>query len=234
MKISLLTPTRHRPKSMRRLWESALDTAKASNNIEVVFCVDEDDKQSIDAYMTFTETDQLKCVISNDRIVLSNLWNMAYDYATGDICMHCGDDIIFRTNDWDEIIINEFMKVDDRILFVYGSDGIWDSKELGTHGFLHRNWINTIGYFVPPYFSYGRNDTWLTEVATKIDRLRYIPEIYTEHMHFARNKSEKDAIYIEAAQRGKRDNVLKIWTDTKNERIDNAKKLWKFIEDYKK
>ena len=46
-------------------------------------------------------------------------------------------------------------------------------KNFLTHGFLHRNWVETVGYFVPPYFSSDFNDTWLNEVADMIGRKIY-------------------------------------------------------------
>lgn len=231
MKISLLVPTRKRPNQMKRLWDSALNTANNKLNLEIVFYIDDDDLESIKMINTM-KSDQVKFV-TGKRLVLSEAWNEAWKISSGDIYMHCGDDIIFRTNDWDKIVISEFEKVPDKILFVYGRDGIWDSEKLGTHGFLHKNWTDTIGYFVPPYFNYGRNDTWLTEVSTKLGRKRFIKEIYTEHMHFKRGKSKIDSTYRDGPARGAKDNVVKIWKDTQSKRNEDVKKLEKFIANFK-
>lgn len=236
MKISLLVPTRNRPEQMTRLWQSALDTADTPEDLEIVFYIDDDDASSIAEYKSM-KTDQVQAVIG-ERIILSQMWNGAYELATGEVFMHCGDDIIFRSENWDKIVRKAFKQFDDKILFVYGRDGIWDNEELGTHGFIHKNWVDTIGYFVPPYFDYGGNDGWLTEVATIIKRKRFVPEIYTEHMHFSVNKSKKDATYggqpVRHKKRyGGKPGAAKLWADTAKERAEDARKLQEFINNFK-
>lgn len=229
MKISLLTPTRNRPHAMFRLWESAKQTADDPKRLEIVFYMDNDDAFSL---RKFEEMDcpQVKGILG-ERIVLSEMWNECYKEATGDICMHCGDDIVFRTQGWDTRVLNHFSDHPDGILFVHGMDGIQDAK-LGTHGFLHRNWIDTLGYFVPPYFSCDYNDTWLTEVADMLGRRIYDPEIYTEHMHWAVGKQPRDSTYSETTARGHRDNVTALYDSLRNKRVEDAEKLKKVIMEF--
>lgn len=225
--ISLILPTRKRPDNIRRFVTSALETAKNPKNIEFCFYIDNDDEASKQVL------EELKCkYVQGERIVLSQMWNEAYKLATGDILGHMGDDIIFRSKDWDEYLENTFKKFDDRILFAFGDDGYWHSG-FGTHGFIHRNWVETIGYFVPPYFSSDFNDTWLNDVAKGIERWVYIPEIYTEHMHYIFQKSAKDETYQEREDRGARDNVMVMYMNKLPERENDIKKLKVYIEQWK-
>lgn len=230
-KISLLVPTRGRPDFMVRLWKSALETSANPSNLEISFCLDNDDKNSMKMYREI-ESPQTN-VVSTKRyaITLSEKWNYAYSVSSGGLFMHCADDVIFRSKNWDEILIAEFEKVPDRILFVHGRDGAKDAR-LGTLGFLHKNWVGVIGYFVPPYFNAGYNDAWLTEVSDRINRRRFVPEIFTEHMHFKYKKAPFDNTYRDLRRKFKEDNVKKIWADREPDREEDAKKLKKFIENF--
>lgn len=122
---------------------------------------------------------------------LSVKWNECYEVAQGDVFMHCGDDIIFRTPGWDEVVREAFDEVPDKVLFAFGRDGYQDGNNFGTHGFIHRTWVDTVGYLFPPYFVSDYNDTFLNDVSKLIDRHREIP-IFTEHMHYICGKAEID------------------------------------------
>ena len=107
MKISLLCPTRKRPSFMKELWESACNTAADKNNLEIVFYIDTDDLESIEMYKTLGENCH---AIIDDRGEgnLSKMWNRCYEHATGELFMHCGDDIRFRTDNWDSKVRQVF------------------------------------------------------------------------------------------------------------------------------
>jgi hypothetical protein len=138
--------------------------------------------------------------------------------------MHCGDDIVFRTPGWDMLVREAFASSQDKILLVHGDDCSPNTDALATHGFLHRTWVETVGYFVPPYFSSDWNDVWLTEVADQIGRRVKIP-IVTEHLHYAFGKAERDQNTDEREERGRRDGVVEIFEKTAHERAADAQKL---------
>lgn len=188
MKLSLLLPTRHRPALLDRCIRSALDTAADPDRLEVVVRYDHDDQSTAAAAIL---EDPHVVSLRGERTLMSNNWNEAWRAATGDVGMHAGDDLVFRSKAWDVAIRTAFTTVADRILFVHGNDGKWDGA-LGTHGFLHRRWVETVGYFVPPYFSSAYNDTWLTNVADQLGRHLYLPDVYIEHMHWSFGKMAKD------------------------------------------
>lgn len=210
--ISVLLPSRGRPTEFKRLYDSAMDTAKGP--IEFVVYRDIDDPTE------YHQADNIT-FIKGERIVLSQMWNECYRQAKGPYYMHCGDDIIFRTPGWDEIVMNAFPE--DKIAFVFGNDGYWGNT-FGTHGFIHKNWIEAVGYFVPPYFSSDYNDTWLNDVAKLIGRRLYV-DILTEHMHFAFGKGPLDQTHQERLDRHQADNVDQLYVDKSSERDADAEKL---------
>lgn len=220
--ISLLTPTRGRPESMERLAQSVLDTAKG--DVEIIAYLDDDDESD------YTRLPSIVSVYKTKRTVLSQYWNLAYEKATGPIYMHCGDDIVFQTRGWDTKVIAAFDKYPDKIVFVYGDDGDPNKeKKFGSHGFLHRNWVEAVGYFVPPYFSSDFNDTWLNEVAEDIGRKEKI-DILTEHMHPAFGKGVIDLTHAERYVRHWKDDMPSMYASKEYERKADAEKLRKVMK----
>jgi glycosyl transferase/beta-hydroxylase protein BlmF len=188
-------------------------------DFEFIFYLDDDALEtSLPAEMK-----ELHAVVGS-RIVLSQMWNECAKVARGDILMHCGDDIVFASHGWDTLVENAFNNQPDKILFVHGRDGFHEDR-FGTHGFIHRKWMETVGYFVPPYFSCDWNDTWLNDVANMLGRRHYIEAIYTEHMHPDFHKREKDQTDLDRIDRGQRDGVMALYQEKLPEREADAAKL---------
>jgi len=199
-----------------RMYKSALDTAEGE--IECVAYIDEDDS-SYDTLEMVNLT-----LLKGPRIVLSQMWNVCWQEAEGEYFLHAGDDLIFRTPGWDTKIIEAFPK--DRIAFVHGRDGSpQDHTQFGTHGFLHRNWTDAVGYFVPPYFSCDYNDTWLNDVANLIGRHVFVEDVLIEHMHPVWGKRDSDQSDHERNERGQRDKVKDLYDSKTAEREADAQRL---------
>lgn len=219
MTISILCPTRNRTEAMRRLVRSARETAANPTELEFIFYVDDDDDASA------AVADELGATaVRGPRIVLSEMWNRCWDEATNDVAMHCGDDIIFRTPQWDLHVLYAFERHPDRLVLVHGRDGYQDAN-LATHSFIHRRWVEVLGYFVPPYFSSDYNDTWLTEIADAVGRRVYLPDVYTEHMHPVIGKGTWDKTHQERLARHQRDNVEQLYRDLLPKRLNDIAKL---------
>lgn len=173
--------------------DSALATA--AGPVEVLAYVDDDDPHR-DAYSKIGNAR----VLIGSRIVLSDCWNQLAAQARGDILGMAADDIRYRTPGWDTKIREAFAQYADRIVFVYGRDGIHDEK-LGTHGFVSRRWIETVGYFTWPGFPADYADTWLHDVAKRIGRAVYLPDILIEHLHPIAGKADWDQTHQERLAR---------------------------------
>ena len=177
--ISILCPTRGRPENVIRKVNSILSTSHRVDLVEIIFYVDNDD-------VTFPEiilNNGNVTVVKGPRMWLSILQNVLYSYSKGEIIMYTGDDVVFETNGWDEIIREEFNAQEDKILLVYGTDGGYYGDRIALHGFLHRDWVNTVGCWVQP----GRAvpyDYWLTDTARKLGRLKYIDSLRFAHIHY--------------------------------------------------
>jgi glycosyltransferase involved in cell wall biosynthesis len=214
--ISLLLPSRGRPENLKRLADSV--NATAVGDVELIVVVDEDDPSEY-----WGEGNVSVCTVPRQSR-MAMYWNMAYQQASGDILMQCSDDIVFHTPGWDIIVRDAFEQYADRIVFVFGDDGDPTHGNYGTHGFVHRTWVETVGYFVPPYFSADYTDTWLNDLADRVGRKRRVP-IVTEHMHFTFHKGELDLTHAERLVRLWRDDNTGIYASREHEREADAAKL---------
>lgn len=193
------------------MWASALAT-QTWEAVECLVYLDEDDPH----LAAYEKINGIKVTVG-PRISISEAWNLIAAKASGSILMLCADDLLFRTEGWDKLIAQEFEKVLDRIVLVYGRDGYQD-EALATHPFLHRNWMKTVGYFVPPYFTASYDDTWLNDVADMIGRKRFVPEVLIEHMHPAAGKALSDQTYDEALGRFVSDDMAGVYASLEDER----------------
>lgn len=189
--IDLLLPTRQRPHQLARLADSINATASHPESIRLVTYIDADD-HSYDDLQLDIKWVRVRGPRERDNLVnLSAMWNLCFDASSADIIMHCGDDIVFRTPGWDDVVRDTFDTYPDKILFAFGRDGYQDGNNFGTHGFIHRAWVEAAGFLFPPLFVSDFNDTFLNDVSKAIGRHVEI-DIYTEHMHYIVGKAEVD------------------------------------------
>lgn len=232
MKFSILIPTKNRINNIKNVVKTIYEKANDKENIEVIFYVDIDDNDSKNCIDSLNNKN-VKWASSEHKILFSDMWNHAYKKSTGQYLMLCGDDVEFQTQDWDDKILDAFDKIEDKIAYVCPDDG-HQSGRLGVHGFVSKKWIELIGFFTPPYFSYWYADTWLDEVSRMINRFIYVQEVKIIHCHWQTNNSKGvDSVYYENHKK-LNEQLHQLYRTKSQERIDNAKILKDYINDFKK
>jgi hypothetical protein len=194
LKIGIFCPTRKRVNSLVRLMNSIAMSAKNPKRVSFHLYVDSDDTETLQ----FIEQAKAESPLEIFAVVeppntrpLSDTYNILFEDSKIDVMMQFGDDTIMRTQDWDVLIDEAFQKYDDRLILAYGHDGI-HNEGFAPHYALHRNWIETLGYASPPYFTADWSDAWMFEIAKTIKRNIFIPELMIEHMHWTQGKSPVD------------------------------------------
>jgi glycosyl transferase/beta-hydroxylase protein BlmF len=220
--ISVLVPSRGRPVPLMQMAVSALQTATHQRRIEIVVRLDEDDAEN---YRPRIHEGHGVRYLVGPRALLSECWNECAAVAKGEILMHGGDDIVFATPGWDQQVRQAFAAIPDRIGLVYGDDLSTNFPDLATHGFLHRRWVDTVGYFLPPLFSCDWNDVWISEVAQRIGRAVALGDVVIEHQHHSFGKRTRDQTDSEREQRGADDDVVGLYKRTAKDREADADKL---------
>jgi hypothetical protein len=237
--IAILTPTRARPGRLDTFIESVYQTAA---NPERVFCwnyIDDDDPR-VKAYTDYADRQHdNSCNLISEKDSVSVSWNTLALYATSkeltdnvaDILVMGNDDLIYRTQGWDTIVEEESNKFPDEIYCMWMEDLINGEKHCA-FPIVSRKWYTTVGYFTPGVFNFGYNDTWIFDVAKRVGRTHFIPNVVNEHMHFTAGKSAMDDTY-ERNRTQERGNLYEkdkvIFEDTASKRQADAGKLMEVI-----
>jgi hypothetical protein len=222
--ISVLTPTRNRPAGVRRLIETACETADGP--VELVFYQDEDavyqDTHVFD--IPGYRPDVTVQVLTGPRIVLSQMWNECWEKSTGDIFLLSDDDVAFRSPSWDIKVTEAVNSFPDKIAVVWGRDGFHQPPACATQPFASREWTEVLGYFTPKNI-WGYVDKWVYELACRAGRGVYLEDVFTEHLHYLNGKSEFDQTYQDRVDREQNYDVAKEYADREAERAGDVQKL---------
>lgn len=219
--ISILCPTRNRQGELKRMVESACDTASHPQNIEILFRMDDDDRTE----HVFDAPCRLFTLTGTRHKIMCDNWNDLIPHALGSIFMCGNDDIEFKTPGWDQLIEAEFSKYPDGILLVGGDDGFTRGRAI-PHPFVSRRWVELQGYFSAPYFEsdYG-TDTWNEDIAQMVNRRVYLPNLLIFHHHPAFGTGPQDDTYKERMTRHAQQNPGLLYMKLKPERMAIANKF---------
>ena len=220
-KISILCPSRGRPHLAKKMIDSAIRTS--TTELEIKLYLNDNDPE-LQTYIKLLDKNQYS--IGPDRSP-GYSWNLLAEQATGDIMFLIGDDAEFITHGWDVSVINEFLLYTDKIACVYPITGSV-SKKKNPHFCLHRNWIDALGYFVPPQFWHWYVDTWVGEIARRLDRYRCLQNVQV---------SIQTRLYDETERRTHdlclRERDIWIWNKSKRHLEADIQCLKTFIDDFK-
>ena len=196
MKISLLCPSRERLNKFITFTSSVFSTVNDINNIEIVLGVDDDDPK-IDSYKRIAKNlNFVTLIIFKSKLFkeegLSGLWNIMAEKSTGDIIAMVGDDMIFKTVEWDVKIIETFKQRKDNIYLVHCNDGMRGPgnkyaavEPLAVNSFIHRDYIDAVGRYVQTEEPNIFQDTYLDTLFKTLGRKIYYHDIIIKHLHFS-------------------------------------------------
>ncbi len=199
MKIAILTPSRERTQRRRELAESVSRTVSVQDDVRLYLGVDLDDP-------TMPEAEDLASEFGFVRIVridtggrflgLGNLWNACASSATEEILAMVGDDMVFRTNGWDRMVLGEFAPgrcPEDMLKMVFCRDGLQNGR-IAVNSFVHRRYAEIVGRYARPEFEIDYIDRWIHEVFKTLGRAKYRDDVLIEHMHWSIGKMERDSV----------------------------------------
>lgn len=232
MKIAILVPTRERMNNRLTLLFSLLTTVSDINNISVYYGVDKDDPTLETIKKVANAIPCLKVVeVENNGqfLGLGKLWNILVDNSTEDIISMIGDDMVFKTKDWDLKIIDEFRNgPKDNIKAVHCNDDYHGAK-LAVNLFCHRKYADVMGGFMREEFKINWVDQWLHQVFSAFDRLTYRGDIMIEHRHWVLGKNVRDNTAARMAVADVNKISDKLWYSLKDERINDVNKLAAYL-----
>lgn len=239
MDFSILLPLK-RMENFDKVFRSIWKTHSEKYEIEILLYIDpEDNSNSIyelfGSYQTYLDNSdthriRVKNYTDKNNDWYNNWWQYLYTKCSGKYIMLCGDDNIFLTEHWDEIVAQKIEEYKDKIILINCNDGSDDFQDRATHPFVTREWCETLGYFTPGIFKGGFNDTWLTEIAKDIGRFVTLENVVIEHNHPDFQKAKWDEVYEKQKQLVFEQNAKQLFENTKIKRQEDSQKLIKEIE----
>ncbi len=220
--ISICVATRHRPTEFKRLCLTALNLSDNPDNIEFISYHDADDTS------TYEYVGNHKEITGERNIGIFKMANECQKIATGPIYMYTADDFYFETKGWDTEVMKVFDRYDDKIVLVCPDGRWWKNWRIGVIGFVHQNWVDTLGYLLPPYDGGQAADRWLNELATSVNRRVRLLSVVMGH------SNTKDTVHHEKNRQCRRER----WTAKYYEpecsaiRLEDIKKLKIFIDNF--
>lgn len=236
MKIGLLVPTRNRINFQLTLISSIITTVNNIENIFLYFGVDDDDPTRQITEKIANAIPFIKIIpIHNDGkfIGLSRMWNILAENCTEEIFGYIGDDMIFRTPDWDKMILEEFNHdrlPPDNIKLVHCRDGIQNAR-LSVNAFLHRKYYEVMGYLCRPEFLVDWSDVWMYKTFKAFDRVTYRDDIYIQHNHRSVTGVPHDTTTKRMLSDNNLEQSTKLWYSLTKERQNDIIKLMSYIQE---
>ena len=186
--IGLMVPTRGRPVLLERYAKSVAQTANDPSRIEIHAYIDKDDP-ALDEYLATIEwlSAELEVLgltfagVVGEPIGVPGAMNELGRVSTSDILVMSNDDQIYTTFGWDDRIDREAVKFPDGIFLFWFADNI-DSDRWCCFPIVGRRWIECLNYYAPTMFDHFFVDTWLWDIALRIGRAHYLPDVKVEHI----------------------------------------------------
>lgn len=166
--IAILVPTRGRPEGFKRMCDSAFSTA--NEKLITIFS----GSNGGDDYVWMKYPIDIPTVY-----IWNNLAKAALNNPENKLFMLGSDDMMFATPGWDKVLIDHYNALENKI-HVYH---LRDSRDpLGTpHPIVTREYIDGMGYFLPPIFLHWFADTWTIAIATYNDCYTHLKEYELIH-----------------------------------------------------
>lgn len=173
MSIAILVPTKGRPQQFERMVESANSTSSTRP--------------------TIYEAKSGKDV--PEWLPTVHKWNLLAEKAFKDghkLFMLGADDMIFKTNGWDTALLDHYNALENKIHVYHLQDS--RDKDGTPHVIVTREWIEAMGYFLPPIFLHWYIDSWTVEIAKCNGVFTYMRDYLLEHDKPS-DKGEADATH---------------------------------------
>lgn len=189
MGVSVLIPTRGRPKRFRKAVESLLRTK--AGKVEVLAYLDDDDP----GLNVYREKDypEVRFVVG-PRLGLAKIIHHLIGLSLYSHILLGADDIEFKTPQWDLKLV-EAMPTDG-IGIVFCEDN-W--KQTCNHFMFHQKWYSLTGLF-PDDFEHFGPDGYVLTVAKELKRDFFVKDVVIEHHHVKNGRAPSDRTYEEARE----------------------------------
>ena len=180
--ISVLMPTRGRPDLLQR----AIDSFRSTTDdcAEIILRIDEDDEPTLDLVCNLPpgrRADDVRVIVGKRLDGYTSLLRFMHEcaqHARGSLLMPGNDDMIFRTPQWDALLLDEAAHFPDGI-YAFSPNAVTDGGIGHPFATVSRWWFDTLGFVHDQRLFWG--DVFVREVALRLDRLIPLRHVVIEH-----------------------------------------------------
>lgn len=196
--LAVIVPTRGRPHVVEDLYKSVVDTVTVSTT-RLYLVVDKDDPD-LDGYSAEVRRVSGEDGLAGVGVVQGGTMVSALNEAALAVIQDrlveavgfLGDDHRPRTRGWDAAYLSALRGLGAGV--VYGND-LLQYDFVPTQCAMSASIIRRLGWMAHPTLKHMYVDTLWRDMAKPVGKLRYLPDIIVEHMHYLNNKSPMDAGY---------------------------------------
>lgn len=176
--LSLIVPTRGRPRPLRRFLRSLAATTLRPSRVEVVLVVDADDPAS---HRVRFPGLNVCVVVGPPGRTMGELNRAGAAAARGEYLMLLNDDVVARTRGWDAAVLAAAARFPDRIGLVHVNDTLV-RDHLCVFPLVSRRYCEAAGGVCPADYRRYRIDDHIDDVFTRLGgRAVYLPDVVFEH-----------------------------------------------------
>ncbi len=180
--LSLIVPTRDRPRQLRRFLRSLAATTARPSRVEVVLVVDTDDLAS--RRVRFPGL-RVRVVSGPPGRTMGELNRAGEAAANGEYLMLLNDDVVARTRGWDAAVLAAAARFPDRIGLVHVNDTLV-RDHLCVFPLVSRRYCELAGGICPADYRRYRIDDHIDDVFGRLaaagePRTVYLPDVVFEH-----------------------------------------------------
>lgn len=197
-KLTIVCPTRARPKPLRRLLDSIVRNTTDYSNFEIVFIHDDDDAATAQALLDYQKHFvQIEMRIHHRprNFNLSSAyynWSWKNGYLHGDYFWMAQDDVEILTKDWNILIIEaveDFLKdKPDRVCCAFpldiGNAASTPGNVWGWYPMVTKEAVEVIHYIYPAHCPVHGNEIWLREMYRAIGRYLPITNVQVDQISY--------------------------------------------------
>ena len=171
--ISILLPTRGRPKPLEQCLRTLLDRAKDPSRIEVMLAFDNDDAENIKHFVDVIQPYLEDLGVEYSAIQFERLGYMRLNEYLNELAQHSqgswlffwNDDAVMKTQDWDQVIRDNAQE------FYLLRAETNHEHPYAIFPILPKKWVEITGHLSPHQI----NDAWTSQVAWMLDIVKTIP-----------------------------------------------------------
>lgn len=186
MRILTICPSKGRPRLLKDMLTSFLDTRSPSTDMLVA--MDEDDPFEFE-YMKILRELKIPCFTSLGLTVTEHI-NRCYSIVgdSYDYFHLTNDDVIYKTPNWDLEMVGRLSTYEG---ISYANDG-FQSENLPTFPMISARIVRALGWLQLPTLKWLCGDLVWKDIGRALGRLHYLPDVHIEHRHWINGKRTQD------------------------------------------